>query len=238
MALEILPYSAERHNAPPGIDESGQRFAELNAAAVLDTIGRLFVKHQVEQTFGLALVHQHFDLESDEKLLNVGNVAVPCKANDGLDEDQINPSAWAVADGGVSPYEFTYGGTKVPLDAHTEFLAELSSAIKGHGLSENLGLCTLDEVGACDQPSMEFTSGRANMTTPFDLNPSEGGAVDAAWQVKRGSQGDERRPGRAAVAYQQDAGEIPGVVTFAQCKKRCKTGPNTGHNGVHKNTRS
>ena len=33
---------------------------------------------------------------------------------------------------------------------------------------------------------MEFTSGRANITLPFDVDPGDGQSVEAAWQVHEG----------------------------------------------------
>ena len=55
MALETLPYSIEYHNSLPGIAGSEQQFVDLKATEFFDKIGQIVIKHQDEQTFGLAL---------------------------------------------------------------------------------------------------------------------------------------------------------------------------------------
>ena len=188
MASMILPYATEHYNSLPGIMESELRFKECRTIDAFGLIGEIFLKYRVQQKLGLALLHQHFALAADEKLVKFGNVAVPWKTAEQGDEPRnVSPTSWRFIKDGVIPYEFGWGSeSKVSLDDYTDFLAHFSSALQEHGLSEILGLCTLDAFETGGEPSMEFTSGRANIMLPFDVSPNEGGAVDAAWQIERG----------------------------------------------------
>lgn len=188
MALDSLPYTAANFNSIPNIMDSAKQFKEANVSGhLMQEIGQAFLKHHVNSSLGVALVHRHFDLAQHEMLVNIGNVAVPWNTHDDV-SGLANPSSWCFTKDGVMPYEFTYGGVKVPLDDHLgEFLSEYHAILEKNHASHILGLCTLDGVPADgDAPTMEFTSGRANITLPFDVNPSEGGATEAMWQIQRG----------------------------------------------------
>ena len=120
-------------------------------------------------------------------LVNIGNVAVPWSTNNEA-SGLAKPSSWCFTKDGMMPYEFAYGGVKVSMDDHMrEFLSECRSVLEKNHASHIFGLCTLDGVSpAQTAPTVEFTSGRANITLPFDANPSEGGAIEAMWQIQQG----------------------------------------------------
>jgi len=62
------------------------------------------------------------------------------------------------------------------------FLLELAAILeKGH-LANILGICSLPEKSLDRPTTMEFTSGRANITLPFDIAPHDGNVIDAVWQ--------------------------------------------------------
>lgn len=186
MAVELLPYSATHFNQLPGIMESAKQLDKIGASeSLFRQIGEVFLKYQVQSILGVALLHQHFDLEEREVLVNIGNVAVPW---DNQKLESVQPSSWRFTKDGLMPYEFTYKGTEIAMDNRIrEFLSEYKTVLENTDLKNVLGLCTLDGVNSASvTPTMEFTSGRANITLPFDVNPSGGGAVDAMWQIKQG----------------------------------------------------
>jgi hypothetical protein len=169
--------------------DSATQFKEINASGLLmQQVGQAFLKHQVHSTCGVALVHRHFDLAQHEMLINIGNVAAPCDTND-VASGVAKPSSWCFTRDGVMPYEFTHGSAQVSMDDHMkDFLADYCTILEENHASHILGLCTLDGVPAgSDVTSVEFTSGRANITLPFDVDPSEGGAVGAMWQIEQGT---------------------------------------------------
>lgn len=181
----VLPPSVDHFNSLPGIAESDEAFQNYCTPKMLSDICAVFLKHQAQHIYGLALVHQHFDLEADEKLVNIGNVAVPLKTD--FVSAPIVATRWAFSAEGVIPYEFSTKGRQIDMNQHYDFIHELGKLVHSCGLSDNLGLCSLDSiVDTTKEPTMEFTSGRANITLPFDIDPEDGQSVEAAWQVHEG----------------------------------------------------
>lgn len=54
--------------------------------------------------------------------------------------------------------------------------------LKKAGLQNILGICSLGGRSRDAPTTMEFTSGRANITLPFDITPNDGNTIDAMWQ--------------------------------------------------------
>jgi hypothetical protein len=188
MAVQLQPYQASEFNSIPDIMDSVKQFQETNASGLMQEVGQAFLKHQVHSILGVALVHRHFDLAQREKLVNIGNVALPCAAHEAASALAANPSSWCFTKDGVMPYEFTHQGAHVSMDDHMQdFLAEYRAILEKNQASHILGHCTLDGMPAENHPpSMEFTSGRANITLPFDVHASEGDAAEAMWQIGQG----------------------------------------------------
>lgn len=185
MAL-ILPPSVDHFNSLPDIVESSEAFQEeCRTKKTLSDICGLFLKHRVHLIYGLGLVHQHFDLEDGEKLVNIGNVAIPLKTD--FASTSFAATRWAFHGQGIIPYEFSIDARQIDMTQHSGFIHELGKLIHSRGLANNLGLCLLDSISDTTKgPTMEFTSGRANITLPFDVDPDDGQSVEAAWQVHEG----------------------------------------------------
>lgn len=62
------------------------------------------------------------------------------------------------------------------------FILELGSILEQRALSEILGICSLKENCTNRPATIDFTSGRANLTLPFDIVPHDGNTIDAMWQ--------------------------------------------------------
>lgn len=183
--LTASAYSHEHYDSLPDIIDAVKALTSTSALEELtSSIGAIFVKHGLENVFGLTLLHRHFDMEPTEMLVAFGNVSVPwdttsnCKAT-----DQIHPSSWRFLAGGIVPYEFTSNKATVQADikAHNAFSQELGIFLREKHLDQLLGLCHID----IDSPTtMEFTSGRANVTVPEVMwgQDSESASVEASWQ--------------------------------------------------------
>ena len=185
MASILLSPTSAHFNALPSIEDSNSVMQERCTDETLSRLCNIFLKHKVHQTFGFALVHQHFELREDEKLVNCGNVAVPVR--EGSIMDSVAATGWAFDREKIIPYEFSTEAAHIDMNQHHEFLNEFRNLLDSHGLSKHIGLCTLDSIAdASNGPTMEFTSGRANITLPFDLEPSIGASVEASWQVHEG----------------------------------------------------
>ena len=232
--IAALP-SVRLQNSIPDIMDSVMQFQATNVSGLLmQEVGQTFLKHQVHSTLGVTLVHRHFDLAQHEMLVNIGNVALPCATHQVASALTANPSSWCFSKEGLMPYEFTHRSAHVSVDDYhmQGFLADCLAILEKHRANHILGLCTLDGVPAeSDAPSLEFSSGRANITLPFDVHASEGGAADAMWQIEQGMFEIRQNYRPVSLFRWADlfAGKGPRLVAFAQCKARCKTGPNTGH---------
>lgn len=77
MATAVLSYDAQNYDSLPSIADAGTDLKPADIALLTSTIGQVFVKHEVQNLFGIILLHSHFSLDADEMLVNIGSVAVP-----------------------------------------------------------------------------------------------------------------------------------------------------------------
>ena len=189
----VFPHSSDHFNSLPDITQSGNVFNEVCTPEVSIGICQIFLKHQVQRIFGLALLHQHFQLQRNEKMVNVGNVALPII--DSPSNLSVAASRWAISGDKVIPYEFTAGAEHIDMDKYVAFFSELSDALHSNGLADNLGLCSAESITEmASGPTTEFTSGRVNITLPFDPDPLGGNNVDAAWNISKGINSSRKIP--------------------------------------------
>lgn len=132
MALSVLPYSTHDYNSLPNIMDAGNNLKSSDIDLLTKEIGQVFIKHGVEKLFGIILLHNHFSLEEDEMLVNIGSVAVPWKTSSLAQQlDDVKGSAWVFTKNGVSPYEFTYQEVPQPEVHHFQpFVAELAATLE------------------------------------------------------------------------------------------------------------
>ena len=186
MATAVLAYSAQQYNSMPNIEDAGINLNPADIALLTTTIGQVFVKHGVQELFGITLLHNHFPLDTDEILVNIGSVAVPWKTSSLADQlRDVKGSAWRFTEHGVVPYEFVHDVASRPdVSGFQAFLAELGALLHRLGLSGKLGVCafTREDLNATTQ--VEFTQARANITLPFDISPGDGPdrSIEAVWQ--------------------------------------------------------
>ena len=185
MALTVLPYAVEHYNSLPELGVAKDQFESAQASEILFTaIGQAFVKHHVENTLGIILLHNHFLLEHHEMLVNVDSVAVPWDTTSGATElAGVKASAWRFTEQGLAAYEFTHAAVEISLHCHQmqSFLLELRAILEKWNLANILGICSVSEKSLDRPTTMEFTSGRANITLPFDIAPHDGNVIDAMW---------------------------------------------------------
>lgn len=82
------------------------------------------------------------------------------------------------------PYEFTHATPEMHLDCEPmkSFSLEFGAILAKWNLANVLGICSLEEKPIDRPATMEFTSGRVNITLPFDIAPDDGNIVNAMWQ--------------------------------------------------------
>ena len=199
MAVPVLPYTAEYYNSLPELQEAKRQFESAQAFEILYMeIGKAFIKHHVENILGAILLHNHFLVGPHEKLVNIeDNIAVPVDTSGTKQLGPVNASAWRFMTNGIAPYEFTRTEQETSLDSQPmqSFLEEFAAILAKWNLTNIVGITSLKGTPVDGSTTMEFTSGRANITLPFDIAPNDGNVVDAMWQFSSRPAGSSLRVG-------------------------------------------
>ncbi|KAH0541783.1 hypothetical protein FGG08_003738 [Glutinoglossum americanum] len=201
--VQFEDYNVQSHyNSLLDLEDASNDFNARQASSVVDTLIRdLFLRRGVQDTLGLTLLHKHFPLDDNTKMVNYGAVAYPWDMADASSEvvRDIYPTAWRFTDtGGIAPYEFGYtqGGAETPgvrKEESAEFLQELQELLQKHNLTSLLGLRLLD--AATSEPGVEFTSGSANITLPREVFANnQGRHVEALWVFQKALEGSSGDP--------------------------------------------
>lgn len=126
----------------------------------------LFVRHSMDRRSGLTLLHRHFSLDADERLVEYRGTSTPWKLNKLA--ASIRPSSWLLsADGKLRPYEFYHSLTEdspsldLECSSQRTFLAEFAQLLSKNNAEGLFGLCRYpgDEF----EGRIEVTQGRANI---------------------------------------------------------------------------
>ncbi|KAJ5363753.1 uncharacterized protein N7496_009466 [Penicillium cataractarum] len=171
-----LPYDVGAFNNLPSLNETHNQFMEINGLKVLEELlHELFLRYQMTETLGVALLLSHFVLKDHEILVDANGTSTPWDLR-GADStptglakygSTIKPSSWMVTDDNLRPYEFCFdgsAGTSAP-DPCASFIEDLSAILKANNLSNVLGLYRIVDTS---NGQIEFTEGRANVTFPSD----------------------------------------------------------------------
>jgi hypothetical protein len=129
----------------------------------------------MDRTFGLILLHRHFDLDANERLVDYGGTSVPWRLS--KTSGNIRASCWLLSvDGAIRPYEFCYASSR---DEVTEpDLANMDQQAFFSAFKKLLGKYNAEDLwGLCRYPGDDFpgrvevTEGRANINLkPEDVS--------------------------------------------------------------------
>lgn len=190
-----LPYTVDAFNKLPGLGDANAQFIREDGQAVLETsLRELFTRRQICQTFGIALLHRHFDLNEHEILVDANGTSTPwdlrgtsvSPSGFGKYGGTIRPNSWMVANGHLVPYEFHFDRSPATVapELSADFVEELTAILEANNLSNVLGLRLLRDAARCQ---VEVTEGNVNVTFPLG-NEAQPDIVDsdsylqAAWQ--------------------------------------------------------
>jgi hypothetical protein len=181
--VALQDYTTEVYHSLESLHRASELFKDSNAEELLDTkISALFLKYQLQDKFGVALLHRHFDMDSEEKLVENGNVATPWafhQSNDDLFGGEVVPKSWMYRDQALHPYEFGYNSefeqTYPGAPDNGEFLEEFGKLLEENRLDGVLGLTA---VGPSAPGTMKYekTFGRSNVV--FTMSQGEADAMD------------------------------------------------------------
>ncbi|OBT82529.1 hypothetical protein VE02_08637 [Pseudogymnoascus sp. 03VT05] len=180
----ILPYSSTHYNTLPEFFTAKETFKAKDASKTINTaLATLFLRHKVHHNLGIQMLHTHFAIGDDERLVGIGAVAVPIEL-DIIVGSAIKPLVYRFVDSGVAVCEWTQGNDANEVDLsspqYSAFTAELRTVLDDAGLIDVLGIF-VRQPGDGEMKGVEFTAGRANITLHKD-EPTDGGkSVEASW---------------------------------------------------------
>jgi hypothetical protein len=196
MAL-VIPYSSEIFNGLPSLEEASTAFEKCNGNAAVLSLLDLIEQHRMSNKFGVVLLHRHFDLQRNEALVDVNGTSTAWKIDESSGATcfdkyggQILPYSWAVRDGQLTPYEFTFCNTQsqrrnrpglAVYDDDNRFVEEFIRLVESQGLS---GVFALSRASKSPNKVLEVTEGGANVT--FEVSEGKesaagGNFIPAAW---------------------------------------------------------
>ncbi|CAK7271225.1 hypothetical protein SEPCBS57363_004506 [Sporothrix epigloea] len=108
-AAVLALYSHDHFQSLPTLEEAKQTFLSdaKGEALVKAFFKEIFVEEGMERTFGLAMLHRHFDLGADEKLVEYQGTSTPWKAV-APEMKEPQSSIWAFDGETLKPTEFFY----------------------------------------------------------------------------------------------------------------------------------
>ncbi len=112
-AAAVASYSHDLFQRLPTLEDAKTNFAKVNGQDLVENFFRtLFVKARMDRVFGLTMLHRHFDLPDNEKMVEYGGTSTPWAATiPGMKDPQ--PAIWAFdVDGPLKPTEFRYSETQ------------------------------------------------------------------------------------------------------------------------------
>ncbi|KAF5609615.1 phosphotransferase enzyme family domain protein [Fusarium subglutinans] len=164
--MEAGTYDGDSYNKLPSIGEAAAAFTAINGNTLLDTAFRdLFVHHGMDRTFGLILLHRHFELGANERLVEYKGTSVPWLNNELA--TNIRPHNWYLSSGKVFPYEFYHSlsedGPTLDLNNPDQqaFLDQFAKLLSRENAENLFGLCRYP--GDDFEGRIEITQGRSNI---------------------------------------------------------------------------
>ncbi|EWG50809.1 hypothetical protein FVEG_09939 [Fusarium verticillioides 7600] len=192
-------YDHRAVDAMTDVDVAAQRLQELNGLDHMKSCIRdVFMKHGVDKVFGVGLLHRHYDVAPNEKIIELGPVSSPWVVGDdeAITGGSVLPHTWRVFDGELKPTEFKFVPqrelSKVDRPVFpAAFVKELIGVLQDTGLDEVLGV-SLYEAGDPDNETMEVTYGRSSIVIPSTgligskvIGPQGFDAFQAAWTFSK-----------------------------------------------------
>lgn len=172
MTVQVLPYSVAEFNRIPSLGDSDREFQlRQGEAFVLSTLRLLLLEHKLHHVFGILMLHQHFNLNEDEKLVDFNHQATGWKLKDGskLMGGRVVPTSWRILKGqGLMPYEFEFRplSNDTGIDLGEEmlqlFLKDFVSTVESAALHDAIALTLRSETPL----GIEIPQGNTNIFFP------------------------------------------------------------------------
>jgi hypothetical protein len=158
---------AKTYNKLPTLIEADEKFRDREPFFAAVSV----LLSQYNYGFGVCLIHAHCTLADGEIMLARGAISEPVLASEA---SAYNPERWLPSG---EPYEFTVRPTRTP---PRELVAAFRELTRG---SEVLGLCYISDEE--QEPQIEWTEGRKNMTRPLTEPDRAAQIVETQWNPGR-----------------------------------------------------
>ncbi|KAK2803796.1 hypothetical protein FQN51_003026 [Onygenales sp. PD_10] len=170
-------YIPEAYESLPSLREAANLFKETQAREpLLDPIGQLFLDSGMHGRYGVSLLHKHFSMETNQRLVDLQNLSTPWTVP--KYEGFVIPRTFRFFNGIWSPVEFDYSPCTSDGDPDPAFLVGISALLRQHGLENVLGVRSLDRYDS--ELSVEITEGKTNIMMPRgSVKDSE--LIEAVW---------------------------------------------------------
>jgi hypothetical protein len=158
-----LVYSHEVYDALPTIRQAHDSLKSVEATT-MECVAKIFVEHGVHEYLGLTLLHRHFDMSPDERLVEemhpdgppeLYSFCTTCTGHDVVTKSTpvhtgalglCSAHSWVLReDGGISAYEFQSGDH--PVSVPQAFLLEVATFLSAAGLLGIFGLHAMHRPG-------------------------------------------------------------------------------------------
>ncbi|KAI4153412.1 MAG: hypothetical protein LQ340_002326 [Diploschistes diacapsis] len=168
-------------------------------------------------------------IDEDEKMVNYSAVACPWDTTTMSAEvtRDIHPLSWRFTKSdALAPYEFEYTtavspGNEIEQPQFQNFLAELGAFLSKHDLTNLLGLQMLSTPALDEEPGLEFTADRVNITLPMKVSgPDAEDAIEALWVFDK------------TLIELRDKNST--ITRYQKTRQRTCVKKKTGHRKVHK----
>ncbi|KAJ5677529.1 uncharacterized protein N7477_003162 [Penicillium maclennaniae] len=123
----------------------------------------------MHERYGISLLHKHFSMEANQRLVDYRNVSAPWTVNDKdfmvpKYEGFIVPRTFRFFNGNLAPFEFGFSFSSFHGNYDLEFFERLSRLLHDHNLENMLGVRFLDTFDP--KLSVEVTEGKTNLMIP------------------------------------------------------------------------
>jgi hypothetical protein len=209
-------YDDTMFNSLVEVNVAAAKVRSLNGENFINTkLKELFEKYSLNETLAVALCHRHFDLKSDEIMVERNDVATPWAIDAATRFRYIGtilPLSWVVWHGQLRPYEFYFSpeADQTSIDIPADFAVEFDAALRSIGLEHLLALRVLRNKTGELKRSVELQERYATFTVPW-----ESGKFDSSPDM---------------TLFQTTWEFRPGAVTFA-CYHGCGHGTGGGSSG-------
>jgi hypothetical protein len=164
MALNIAPYSQTHFQSLPSLNAARGSFVASNGNGLVNGVFKdFFINNNMERTFGLIMLHRHFDINPGEKTANYNSTFTVWNTKPGEGMGEPQPVIWGFSSEALVPLEFIYSKEHrfAISEKETSFIIKFKRLLEENGLVEMFGLCVYP--GDDFEGSREITMGSVNI---------------------------------------------------------------------------